>query len=242
MVRPVRFGFGDAPEHFRRRSAMQRMVRTLWAGALTLGGLTFTMPSAAPAAAQSTLTGEFFLGTASYTTGSCSNSAPTSFTFTASGAAHGPYPGTFTERGSFTVLPMPGGLGQFTKFEATFEIESPAGNVTGTKSLRSPKVDNYVCAADGFRVFLTGADVTYTARIETAGGSSQDRGTGFVNLFNPPADAYFNEGFTSQPLAPTDKDQCKDEGHRNFIDPRTGEPFKNQGQCVSFVEQQEKKR
>ena len=34
------------------------------------------------------------------------------------------------------------------------------------------------------------------------------------------------------------KDQCKKGGYRNFIDPRTGRPFKNQGQCVSFVEHQ----
>ena len=36
-----------------------------------------------------------------------------------------------------------------------------------------------------------------------------------------------------------DKAQCKDGGYARFIDPRTGEPFRNQGQCVSFVEHQQ---
>jgi hypothetical protein len=38
---------------------------------------------------------------------------------------------------------------------------------------------------------------------------------------------------TPSPVA-TDKDQCKDEGWQNLVDDQ-GEPFRNQGQCVSFV-------
>lgn len=34
---------------------------------------------------------------------------------------------------------------------------------------------------------------------------------------------------------PTDKDQCKNGGFKNYTDPSTGQPFKNQGQCVSFT-------
>jgi hypothetical protein len=37
------------------------------------------------------------------------------------------------------------------------------------------------------------------------------------------------------PCAPTSKDQCKDGGYKNFIDPSTGQPFKNQGQCIQLV-------
>ncbi len=29
--------------------------------------------------------------------------------------------------------------------------------------------------------------------------------------------------------------QCKDGGHVNYVDPATGQPFSNQGQCVSHV-------
>ena len=36
---------------------------------------------------------------------------------------------------------------------------------------------------------------------------------------------------------PTDKNQCKNGGYRTFNPP--GGPFKNQGQCVSFVENHE---
>jgi hypothetical protein len=38
---------------------------------------------------------------------------------------------------------------------------------------------------------------------------------------------------TPSPVA-TDKDQCKDDGWQNLVDDQ-GEPFRNQGQCVSFV-------
>lgn len=38
---------------------------------------------------------------------------------------------------------------------------------------------------------------------------------------------------TPSPVA-TDKDQCKDDGWQNLVDDE-GEPFRNQGQCVSFV-------
>jgi hypothetical protein len=39
---------------------------------------------------------------------------------------------------------------------------------------------------------------------------------------------------TTRPPVATDKDQCKDDGWRNLADDQ-GEPFRNQGQCVSFV-------
>jgi YVTN family beta-propeller protein len=41
-------------------------------------------------------------------------------------------------------------------------------------------------------------------------------------------------GLVSVPLVPTDKDQCKNGGYRNFGPPAG--PFRNQGQCVSYVE------
>jgi len=36
--------------------------------------------------------------------------------------------------------------------------------------------------------------------------------------------------------APTRKVQCKDGGWQNSINPDTGKPFQNQGECVSWVE------
>lgn len=37
------------------------------------------------------------------------------------------------------------------------------------------------------------------------------------------------------PTTPINKDQCKKDGYKNFIDPSTGKVFKNQGQCVSYT-------
>ena len=39
---------------------------------------------------------------------------------------------------------------------------------------------------------------------------------------------------TTPPPMPTGKDQCKNGGWQNLADDQ-GEPFPNQGQCVSFV-------
>jgi hypothetical protein len=56
-------------------------------------------------------------------------------------------------------------------------------------------------------------------------------------------DEYFGQFYTSrEPRTPVSEEQCKDGGYRNLIDPETGQPFKNQGQCVSFVEQQEREQ
>jgi hypothetical protein len=69
-------------------------------------------------------------------TGPCDSSGPSTFQFTASGAAGGPYPGTFTETGSFTMTaPPPDGIRTLLAFDAQFSIDSPNGHVTGTKSL-----------------------------------------------------------------------------------------------------------
>lgn len=35
--------------------------------------------------------------------------------------------------------------------------------------------------------------------------------------------------------APTTKDECKADGYQNFTDPSTDQPFKNQGQCIQYV-------
>jgi hypothetical protein len=37
--------------------------------------------------------------------------------------------------------------------------------------------------------------------------------------------------------APDPKDQCKHGGYAGFLDPSTGQPFRNQAQCVKFVQQ-----
>jgi hypothetical protein len=36
-------------------------------------------------------------------------------------------------------------------------------------------------------------------------------------------------------VVPTNKDECKSGGYARFIDPSTGQPFRNQGQCQNSV-------
>jgi Bacterial Ig-like domain (group 1) len=100
--------------------------------------VTLVLPSAAQA---QSLNGEVFtsLPAATITGGTCNPSGTSTFTFSVSGVATGPYTGTFTETGSVTVGPQTVELfpGQFagavTDFHASFQIDSPLGTVTGTK-------------------------------------------------------------------------------------------------------------
>lgn len=121
-------------------------------------GQCFATPPGAPA----TLTGETlrqhtaFDGT---TTGNCFTdeaTGDTSYSFDFSGFATGPYPGTFTEHIEVTIgppgpplpiEPFPDGFppgpnpsqflaaGQVVSFDATFTIQSPNGDVSGSKTL-----------------------------------------------------------------------------------------------------------
>src|SRR5207253_10967033 len=76
--------------------AMRRL--TLSAAAVVIAGIVVTAPVSAQTTA--TLSGESFSGTPTVS-GSC-NSIPATVTFTASGIAAGPYPGTFTATGAIT--------------------------------------------------------------------------------------------------------------------------------------------
>jgi hypothetical protein len=176
---------------------------------------------AAPAAAQPpTLTGEVlqqhtaFAGT---TTGNCSTdpaTGATSYSFDFEGPATGPYTGSFTESirvtigpatGVLPLGPFPGGFdpgpanpsqfiagGQLLSFDATFAIESPTGNVSGTKTLSAvvPADTTHagVCAeftnmpspvgpVSGAYKDVRAFDLTYEATIISAEGTFRDEGT-----------------------------------------------------------------
>src|SRR6185503_2456744 len=106
-------------------------------------------------------------------------------------------PGTFTETGSGTIGPqvyLPGegiAMGTIETFEASFSIDFPGGQVTGTKSLPAP-----------YREFLSGGNCVtpspgspfagltfslptaqYTAQIQTAAGTSTDGGQTTVSIY-----------------------------------------------------------
>jgi hypothetical protein len=148
----------------------------------------------ASAAVPATLSGEIFSdnpgeGSSSITSASCNPTGTSTFSFEASGPAIGPYPGTFTEAGTITIGPQTPGL--FTavqSFTASFTISSPAGDVSGTKSVTGPTnpvLGNAECldAPDNARAAnLNSAGVTYDARIATPDGTFFDHGATDVNV------------------------------------------------------------
>jgi hypothetical protein len=184
-------------------------------------------------------------------TANCNPSGTSTIEYEATGTAVGPYPGTFTESGTFTLGPPGGGNPLGTRlvesFSAEFEIDSAVGRVTGTKSAEDLLIiGSGVCGqvstsmGDFFRAIAT-ASARYEATIETASGTFADRGTTQVTVQDiedrlsgsAQFRELFRESFVSdltepEPLLPTTKEQCKDGGYERF-------GFENQGDCVSFV-------
>jgi len=183
----------------------------------------YVVPAVA-AASPATLTGETLSSTGGPGGARCDRSGP--FSYTASGTATGPFPGTFTETGTGTVNLATRTLSAFSAF---FTIHSAAGTVTGTKggsggSVCQDTSGNTVGVLRG----------PYQAVISTPTGSYNDRGNANTTFGTGPSGTTLNESFTSsltQPvLISTSKDQCKHGAWQNF-----GGTFKKQGDCVSFV-------
>jgi hypothetical protein len=206
----------------------------LLAGCLILGVLGLGAVEV-HAATPSSLAGETFAshpvrGSTSTLTGACAitSGQEGSFSFSVSGTADGPFPGTFTESGSFTA-PLSGFLDEFS---STFTITSTSGTVTGSKRL-VPDTDATVrCSQllDRVEVNTTDIPTTYTATIN---GTQRVTGTATVNMTGlvggPPEAPTFSENFASTGVVQlTGKEQCKDGGWQSF-------GFKTQGDCVSFV-------
>jgi len=214
--------------------------------ALMLFVMVTTMPAAAAPIPPPTLTGETLHGQRTETgppVVDCSNGPVNpgnpdlhsgTTTYTMSGTATGAYPGPFTEKLTLVVGP-----GFVTQFHATFIITAPTGIVSGSMSLTRPSGGGCVPAAIHNFIFGVG-DASYTATIATVTGNYHDEGTVFFNIVaqsQPDAEGATNspEMFTSSLtqtvlLAPTIKEQCKDGGWKNF-----GTMFKNQGECVAYV-------
>jgi hypothetical protein len=177
----------------------------------------------------STLTGETLNATGGPTVGTCAHSSG-SFSYTASGEANGPYPGTFTETGTGD-LHQEGG----SALSASFTIHSGNFLITGSKNGDS---DAGTCVDRVGNARAATLD-SYQATIHTPTGNYADQGssTTSVATFGDASGTSLLENFTSSlsqpvPIVPTSKDQCKNNGWKNFPQ------FKNQGQCVSFVERQ----
>ena len=195
-----------------------------WIGGARLGSAALAQATPSP------LVNEHFIsfgGPGSSISGTCTSSGngtdTGNFTFSFNGTAQGPYPGTFTESGSFAIT-----NGYVTAFSATFTITSATGTVTGSKSLLVG--EPATCNLSG-AVSLGSSSTTYTATIN---GAYQDTGTANVVVAKfGSGSLYFSESFVTSngvvPILPTSTQQCKAGGWQTYS------VFKNQGDCVSFV-------
>ena len=178
-----------------RRAGARRAWRSgVLTGCLVLGVL---VPGAvdAQAATPSSLAGETF--TSQHVNGStlmgvCDDEGG-SFSFSVSGTAAGPFPGSFRELGSFTALPD----GFLTNFSSTFTITSTSGavTVTGAKSLVGDF--SQVNCDDGFLDTNNDFTTAYTAAINGTGmdhGAATVKISGLVGLGSP----IFSESFGTQ--------------------------------------------
>lgn len=213
-------------------------------GLLGLG----TAPASAQAMSGETLFGQ---GTFNAQPGStCNPDGTGTVNFTASGAATGPFAGTFTETGSVTFgpRPAPNQLNVITAFSAQFEITGPNGSVSGTKQLGNVTQSTPFGTFDfinqgectqvvgrGTNYFIAG--VCYVATTPTGPDAGFGVASGASARDIQPSN-FFDEQFQSGQQAgtpacpsqlPTDKEQCKNGGWQTFG------VFKNQGDCVSFV-------
>ncbi len=154
--------------------------------------------------------------------GTCNPLGTSTFTFEVTGVAIGPYPGTFVERGTFTLGPAGFPL---QSFDATFTITSPAGLVTGAKTLEGVvPTHSGACGSAVFlgtepEAFHFQVPVRYTAQIATPSGTGTDSGASFVTysetqLRGPAVDGNgfaFDESFESTGLVVVDDDDDEEE-------------------------------
>jgi hypothetical protein len=194
-----------------------------------LAGLAATV-SAPAAAAQPLLAGEIFVGTPVVTSVECDPSGVSTFTYTVTGIATGPYPGTFTETGTARIGPQPpsppGGIRPIPvdSFHATFEIDSLLGDVKGTKE-RHPGLfrDQFIggCVENdptGMTAQALGGWVRYRATIDDASGRTlHDHGIAsllFEAVETPTGEAGdFSESFLFHTPAVRPGRGCGDPNH-----------------------------
>lgn len=154
------------------------------------------------------------------TTAECNSEGTSTISFQASGEATGPYTGTFTASGTIAIAPQvdpPMGVSRFgfntgpvATVQEEFTIDSPEGDVHGTKTLTTQLPGNYgQCVdffgrdipeflqvnVDGFARLAEAQPVRYEATIQTDEGSFHDSGTSYVliedfNLTSPNATGF----------------------------------------------------
>jgi hypothetical protein len=193
--------------------------------------VTLALPAVSRAQTPATLTGESFyvegVDAVVISSASCHPTGTSTFTYSAQGVAFGPYPGSFTEVGTITMGPLDlprftNGFqyGAITGVDAFFTIDSPAGQVTGTKRLTALSSEAFALCWDVTNALLTTGDIvtgtfrnacacaltlSYDATIRTATATYGDRGASglIVSQFKatvngtPYDQEVFNEAFVS---------------------------------------------
>jgi hypothetical protein len=178
-------------------------------------------------------------------------------TYEASGQATGSYAGTFTETGTVTLAPEDlSGRERVTAATISFTVDSPAGQVTGTKTFvptGDPNINvaNGRCDGDGVggSVTIFQDDLRYSVTIETPDGQTcTQSGPSSLQIIDDSsvlADR-FSETFLNdlaapapvctggepepepEPEMPASKEDCMDGGWEAY-------GFKNQGECIAWV-------
>ncbi|HEX8916941.1 MAG TPA: hypothetical protein VF898_00420 [Chloroflexota bacterium] len=119
----------------------------------------------------------------------CSSPGSYTVSFSVSGTATGPYPGTFTESGTLSyTINTPYGTsnsGTVTDFSATFVITSGKTIVIGSKALDPSGTPGTISCGrhSGTAGFIVSeVPTTYTAAIATRRSTSTDAGTSIVDM------------------------------------------------------------
>ena len=218
-------------------------VASVAALALVPGGAAAQTPTAPDLSGEIFLaqTGQFAQGTVTVTSRECNVDGESTISFTATGPSTAPYPGTFTEQGTFSIAAPSYPTSTVARLDTTFTIDSPVGQVSGTKRLDTSlpaDVGIAICnnnPAPFTQQFVGQTDqVRYDATIERPGGSvCTDSGSAdftFSDNFTPSADGgrvdrLFQEIFRSDGQLPecAPPPQCSD-GQDNDADGRVDHP------------------
>lgn len=156
----------------------KRLVRML-AAALVVTAMLCPSVIGAAAPPPLSLAGEMLSGVP-LISASCDFSGTSTITFTVTGTASGPYPGTFSESGTVTIGPQgladPNSPGEVTSFAANYVIKSGKYTVTGSMQLTT---DIFLATNQGFcndGLESAGMAATYTA--STRGGGAPATSSG----------------------------------------------------------------
>ena len=139
---------------------------------------------------------------------SCNTAATSTVSWTASGAATGPYPGTFTLSGTLTIGPqtLPGAhppgpgnegtvAGPVESFQETFTIVSGATTITGTKTLDPQATSGTQGTCEQVTLFPVldffdghgtvvevNTQTRYEAQIQAPAGTTSDGGIAYASF------------------------------------------------------------